>query len=199
MGDDYREVLARADDWYRGVKDRHPDQVPCARGCRECCLGLFDVTLADRDLLREGMERADPAVRGDIRRRAADILDRLRALYPDMGETLDGWDPDDVDDLCDAIGDVECPVLGAEGECRLYEHRPLTCRLSGVPVVNVDGVAIQAEGCAKCLLTAGETPRLDCDALRRDERKVLRKRYRGRSGVSLLIPQAVATSPELEA
>ena len=75
----------------------------------------------------------------------------------------------------------------------MYEHRPLTCRLSGVPIVNVDGVAIQSEGCKGCTLKAEETPRLDCDSLRRDERKILRKRYPGKGGVSLLIPQAVST------
>ncbi|HYE97316.1 MAG TPA: YkgJ family cysteine cluster protein [Planctomycetota bacterium] len=189
--DDYRAVLAKVDAWYRDVRSRHPDKVPCTKGCRDCCLGLFDVSLADRDLLREGLAAADPAVRADIEARASAVLERLRAIYPDLGETLDGWSPDDIDDLCDALGDVECPVLGPEGECRLYAHRPMTCRMAGVPVVDVTGLPIQPEGCARCTLRPQETPRLDCEALRREERRVLRRRYPGSSGTSLLIPQAV--------
>ena len=96
--DDYRGLLAKVDEWYRSVKERHPGQVPCARGCRDCCIGLFDVSLADRDLLREGMAAADPAVRKDIEERAGQLMSKLRELSPDLGETLDGWSADDVDD-----------------------------------------------------------------------------------------------------
>src|SRR6185369_11303666 len=63
--DDYKGLLSKVDAWYRSVKERHPDRVPCVKGCRDCCIGLFDVTLADRDLLREGLAAADPEVRKD--------------------------------------------------------------------------------------------------------------------------------------
>jgi Fe-S-cluster containining protein len=195
MDEAYRALLRRADEWYRSAQKSHPDRVPCGRGCRECCLGLFDVSLADGDLLREGLGKADAETRGDIERRARGVLEKLREIYPDLGETLDGWSPADVDDLCDALGDVECPVLGPEGECRLYEHRPLTCRLSGIPLVDRSGETIYPEGCAKCTLRPEDAPRLDCDRLRREERRILRRRYPGRSGVSLLIAQAVARGP----
>jgi Fe-S-cluster containining protein len=189
---EYRELLGRADAWYREVQARYPEKVPCKKGCRECCLGLFDITLADRDLLREGLEEAEPAARRDIEARGAETLGRLRAIHPNLGETLDGWSADEIDEICDSLGDVECPVLGPGGECRLYEHRPLTCRLAGAPLVDVTGELVAASGCAKCTLPAAEAPRLDCGSLRRDERNLLRRRYRGESGVSLLIPQAVA-------
>jgi Fe-S-cluster containining protein len=189
----YRDLLRRADAWYRSARDARPDRVPCRRGCRDCCLGLFDVSLADRELLREGLAAAPPDVRRDIEGRARAILARLRAVAPDLGDTLDGWEPDEIDDLCDALGDAECPVLGPEGECRLYAHRPLTCRMAGVPVVDLSGAVVAPEGCAKCALTKEEAPRLDCESLRRDERKLLRVRYPGKGGVPLLIPQALAS------
>ena len=55
--DDYGQLLSRVDAWYRSVQEQHPDQVPCTKGCRDCCIGLFDVSLADRDLLRDGDKR----------------------------------------------------------------------------------------------------------------------------------------------
>jgi hypothetical protein len=64
--------------------------------------------------------------------------------------------------------------------------------MSGVPLVDVTGETIYPEGCAKCALKPKETPRLDCAALRKEERKLLRKRYRDKSGVTLLIAQAIA-------
>ena len=189
--DDYRPLLAKVDAWYRSVKETHPDEVPCSKGCRDCCIGLFDVSLADRDLLREGLAAADPAVRKDIEARAGALMAKLRELAPGLGGTLDEWSPDDIDDLCDEAGDVECPVLGKDGECRLYAHRPLTCRMSGVPVVDLSGKAVFPEGCAKCTLKPANAPRLDCDRISRQERKLLKERYPGRSGVTLFIAQAV--------
>lgn len=190
--EDYRKFLARADAWYQGVRGKHPDRVTCGKGCRDCCLGLFDVTLLDGDLLREGLALADPETRRDIESRAQAILSRLRSTWPGLGGTLEGWTESEIDELSDALGAVECPVLGPSGECRLYAHRPLTCRLSGVPVVDLSGEKVYPEGCAKCTLAAADTPRLDCQKLRRDERKLLRKHHRGDEDVTLLIPQAVA-------
>lgn len=183
---DYRELLDRADAWYRAARAANSAAVPCTKGCRDCCLGLFDVSLADRDLLREGLAAAEPAVRDDIAARAAAIVQAHG-----LGETLDGWSDREIDAVCDAAGDVECPVLGPGGECRLYAHRPLTCRLAGIPLVDVDGRVVHPDGCSKCTLKAAEAPRLDCGALRRDERRLLRKRYPGESGVTLFIAQAL--------
>jgi len=190
--EDYLKFLARADAWYRSVREKHPDRVTCGKGCRDCCLGLFDVTLLDRDLLREGLQAADPETRRDIETRAEAILGKLRETWPGLGPTLAGWNDDEIDELSDALGPVECPVLGPAGECRLYRHRPLTCRLSGVPVVDVSGEKVFPEGCAKCTLSAAQAPRLDCQKLRRDERKLLKKHHRGEEDETLLIPQAVA-------
>ncbi len=189
---EYRDLLRMADQWGRECRTAFPDRVPCGRGCRDCCLGLFDISLADRDLLREGMEGLDAAAARDIRRRAEAILRDLRASFPRLGGDLDGWRPEKIDGLCDAAGPVECPVLGPEGECRLYGHRPLVCRLTGVPVVDVTGEIVHAAGCEKCALGPEEVPRLDARTLRRQERRFLRRRYPGRSGVTLFVPQAVA-------
>lgn len=193
---DYRELLDRADAWYAQAKAAAGDKLPCAKGCRDCCLGLFDVTLADAELLREGLAQAAPGVRKDIQVRASEIMNRLRAVFPGLGEDFDGWNDKDIDAVCDELGEVECPVLGPAGECRLYEHRPLTCRLCGPPLVDVSGKVVHPEGCPKCLLKPAEALPFACLDLHRDERRLLKKRHPGRSGVVLLIPQALAPATE---
>ena len=187
----YLDFLGRVDAWYEGVRRSHPDKVTCTKGCRDCCLGLFDISIADRDLLREGLAQADPATRRDIESRAAKLMADLRERFPDLGETLDGLDARDIDDICDELGDVECPVLGRGGECRLYAHRPLICRLSGVPVVDVSGTVIHPDGCSKCTLKPVDAPRIDYADLRKRERKLLKAIDPDRSGATLLIPQAL--------
>ena len=138
------------------------------------------------------MRRLDRASREDIRARAGEILGWLRAAWPRLGGDLGGWSPAEIDRLCDTLGPVECPVLGSGGECRLYGHRPLICRLTGIPIVDASGGAVHPEGCPRVSLRPGEAPRLDARALRREEREILRRHYPGRGGVTLLVPQAVA-------
>jgi len=53
--EEYLKLLGRVDAGYRSVKERPPAEGPSEVGCRDCGLGLFDVTLADRVLLRLGM------------------------------------------------------------------------------------------------------------------------------------------------
>lgn len=166
---EYLKLLKRVDAWWRNVRRSHPEQVPCAVGCRDCCLGLFDINAADADLLREGMRTLDPDTRRDIEERSAAIVSRV-------GASIEGKTDDEIDAIIESEGAIECPVLGTKGECRLYEYRPLTCRLMGAPVVDRDGEAIFPEGCSKCTLSAADAPRLDYYGLRAGEGQVLGKR-----------------------
>lgn len=179
---EYLKLLKRVDAWWRNVRRRHPDQVPCAVGCRDCCLGLFDINAADADLLREGMKAIAPEARRDIEERAAAIVARV-------GSSIEGLSDDEIDAIIEKEGAVECPVLGPKGECRLYEHRPLTCRLMGAPVVDRDGEAIFPEGCSKCTLSAADAPRLDYHGLRAGEEQVLGKRTE-----TMFIAQAITST-----
>ncbi len=188
----YKALLERVDRWFEDCRGRFPGRVPCGRGCRDCCLGLFDVSLVDADLMRDGMCRLDGSARGLIRDRAESILARLRAANPRLGEDLDGWSAGEIDALCDELGPVECPALSREGECLLYEWRPLLCRLAGIPVVDVSGEVVHSKGCPKVALGPSEAPRIDALSIRRQERRIARGLHPGRHGVTILVPQALA-------
>jgi hypothetical protein len=41
-----------------------------------------------------------------------------------------------IDRIVDAANSPPCPCLGDNGECLIYEHRPQSCRLEGVPMVD---------------------------------------------------------------
>lgn len=179
----YRALLDRIDSWFRRVSCRFCAKVACRRGCIDCCLGLFDVTPLDADLLREGLARLPAAERADIRERARAVCAQAAAVEPRLEgrRTLAGLTEAEVDALIETIGPVRCPVLGPDGACRLYEHRPLVCRLNGIPLVDVCGRVIQREGCFKNSLAiddaSAEAMGLDAQAIRREEEELL-----GRSG-----------------
>ncbi|MEO8450551.1 MAG: YkgJ family cysteine cluster protein [Gemmatimonadota bacterium] len=130
----YLPLLHEVDQWQRDAAGRNPGVIPCHSGCSACCLGPFDISIADAATLVEGFAQLPEPEREDIQRRAASQLARVAELEP-------GWTaPYDVsalgeerfDRLTEALHDVPCPVLDHAGRCRLYDHRPLVCRIMGL-------------------------------------------------------------------
>jgi Fe-S-cluster containining protein len=191
----YRTLLSRVDSWFRRVSERFPTKVSCHRGCCDCCLGLFDITPLDVALLREGMKELPAGERADIRERAAAVNAQLAAVEPRLkGQaTLAGLTDAELDGVIDAMGPVRCPVLGPDGACRLYGHRPMVCRLNGIPVVDTRGRVIQREGCFKNSIAVGDAPAsvigIDYAAIRREEERLLSEL--GEGGGGRFVSQAV--------
>jgi len=66
-----------------------------------------------------------------VRSRAVDLHSMIRE------RTFSEDDPR-IDQIVDSANNPACPCLGDAGECLIYEHRPLACRLEGVPMVDVN-------------------------------------------------------------
>src|SRR5438128_11372064 len=68
--------------------------------------------------------------------RAAELYREIRRTVADAAEpfTLRADDPL-IDRIVDQAGNPPCPFLGDAGECLIYEHRPLSCCLEVVPMV----------------------------------------------------------------
>lgn len=137
----YRTLLNRVDRWFKSVQVAHAGCVKCQAGCYDCCVGLFEVTLLDAVTLQEGLSRLPSAQKDDILSRAAAITNAVETAFPEMSEnpftsdlSEDRWQA-----VMDWSGGMACPVLGANGECRLFESRPLSCRLMGVGRLDEEG------------------------------------------------------------
>lgn len=106
-----RVHLQLIDDGVAPVVERYREHIQCRSGCSDCCHQTFAVSEVEGELLREGLAEAAAAVRQDIVERA------------------EGWSPDVRQ---------PCPVLSAQGACRLYVHRPRICRKYGIPLWHPD-------------------------------------------------------------
>ncbi|HYC34011.1 MAG TPA: YkgJ family cysteine cluster protein, partial [Gemmatimonadales bacterium] len=144
-GDGYRRLLERLDRWAREVAARHPGVLPCRTGCAACCHGPFDVTVADVELVRAGVEQLPPDARLEVVRRAKALFERLRAFAPDWRPPWDIADLGDerFDAMADALAREPCPLLGDDGACRIYASRPMVCRLIGIPLRSPAGRVIE--------------------------------------------------------
>ena len=142
---DYRALLERLDRWMEDARRRHPGVVPCRAGCTACCHGPFDVTVADAELLRAAVAALPPVEREAAVGRARRLMDAIRVLEPDWAPPYDvaGLGEERFDALSDALASEPCPLLGADGGCRIYASRPLVCRLIGLPLLGAAGRVIE--------------------------------------------------------
>jgi len=139
----YRQLLAEVDAWFRQGRQQLGDRVHCRAGCAECCSGLFDISLLDGWMLARQRHRlpADvlAAAQGDVQQVLAALGQRQRKIPvfgPDCPSV--GWPDGD---------ELRCPLLDSQGRCRLYDARPLVCRLHGLPQVDLDGTVVMGESC----------------------------------------------------
>ncbi|MFL5518571.1 MAG: YkgJ family cysteine cluster protein [Gemmatimonadales bacterium] len=132
----YRGLLERLDRWFEEAREA-TGAIPCRAGCSACCHGPFDVTVADVELLREGIAALAPPDRAEVVAQAGALLSTMTMLEP-------GWAPpyavaelgeERFDALIERFAEVPCPLLDDDGSCRIYRHRPLVCRLIGLGMI----------------------------------------------------------------
>jgi Fe-S-cluster containining protein len=141
----YAELLQQLDAWFGEVSDRHPGVIPCRTGCSACCHGPFDISVADAVLIREAMARLPANERMEVERRALAQALRMQELEPgwEVKVGLAGITEAAFDRVSDAMANEPCPLLDDQGACRIYQDRPLVCRLIGLGVVTPGGRVIE--------------------------------------------------------
>jgi Fe-S-cluster containining protein len=147
--DQYGELLAEVDAWFSRCQAAYPVAIRCGTGCDGCCRGLFDITLLDGALLRRGFGRLPGEVQKQVRQKAQARLAGLRAIWPDLVEpyVLNLLPAGEWPALMPEEDETPCVLLGEDGRCLLYEHRPMTCRLHGLPLLDHSGESFDDEWC----------------------------------------------------
>ena len=128
----YKRILNRADEFFNSNFAEQRQNMQCGRGCSLCCYGLFEIGSADVPVLAEGLEKLHPARRKKIIRRAMQIIAESR--HPNLRECS----PIEKEQFFNRSASVPCPNLSENGECLIYESRPLVCRTFGLPLRDDD-------------------------------------------------------------
>lgn len=142
----YPGLLADLDAWFReGVTAAGPGVVPCTTGCTACCHGPFDISPADAALVNEGIRALPPATQAALKDAAHAQLARYAEIIP---EWQSPWSVTELGDerfdlLSESLHELPCPALGENGGCRIYAHRPATCRLMGLSLVTIEGDVLE--------------------------------------------------------
>ena len=130
----YEALSQAADQVFEKVKADYPQCVKCDRECADCCHALFDLTLIEALYLNDRFNRRFSAEEREVFLEKANRADRkIHKLKRDAFRELKaGKDENEI--LAElATEKVRCPLLNDKDLCDLYDHRPITCRLYGIP------------------------------------------------------------------
>lgn len=145
---EYRALLETVDAWFARCAREFGRQVQCRPGCSRCCRGLFDITLLDARLLRQGFEQLPAATRTTVLRKAQARLTELQRLWPGFSAPyLLNVLPDALWTEMPEDDPTPCPLLGDDGRCLVYPWRPMTCRLHGLPNIDRSGESFSDAWC----------------------------------------------------
>lgn len=131
----YLRLVNTADALFQQVKHTHAELMPCMPGCDDCCSVYFRLTLIEAFVIN-GYFRHDldaHTQRGILVRAAAlePLFEQALKRCDPGGEAKQGSNEARPEEMLGAIR-IPC-VLHADGSCRLYEKRPITCRVYGAP------------------------------------------------------------------
>jgi len=106
------------------------DKIQCRKGCSKCCSQIFHITLIDAIIIGEHIRSLPQERREELQQKARDYLTNLPLTGGEKEHTA-GMFAVGVSVVTEG---VPCPALGAEGECTIYEARPVICRRFGMPI-----------------------------------------------------------------
>jgi Fe-S-cluster containining protein len=171
----YRTLLATIDLWFAAKQGEMPNAIVCADGCSDCCRGLFDISLLDARLLRAGFDQIPALIRAGVVAKAEIRRAELQERWPGFAAPYllnhmddSAWTEMPEDDL------TPCPLLDPAGRCLVYDYRPMTCRLHGLPQIDKNGEVFLGEWCSHNFI--GLNP-LQIDKLRHDFQQLFTEEF----------------------
>jgi len=130
----YEAVVHMADAVFDRVKKDFPKEVFCREKCSDCCYAIFDLTLIEALYLNDKfLKKFTGKEKNDLIEIAGKTDRALTKMKRDAyKEVKNGANQLEI------VGKmsqerVRCPLLGENDLCVMYEHRPLTCRIYGIP------------------------------------------------------------------
>lgn len=141
-------MLGEIDQWFARCIESTGDQIACRAGCSGCCRGLFEISLLDAALLQQGFLTLKASTRARVLPRARARVAQLQEQWPEFQHPYilnhlphKDWEEMPEDDL------TPCPLLSSDGRCLVYAHRPMTCRLHGLPNIDLSGESFSDATC----------------------------------------------------
>jgi Fe-S-cluster containining protein len=130
----YEALVHMVDGVFERVKKEYPKEVFCRKKCSDCCYAIFDLTLIEALYLNDKFLKKFSGIEKNSLIEIADKTDRVLAKMKRNAyrEVKNGADQLEIVAKISRER-VRCPLLGKDDLCVMYEHRPITCRIYGIP------------------------------------------------------------------
>jgi Fe-S-cluster containining protein len=145
----YAGLLTEVDEWFRHCQRIHPDYIACGKGCSACCRGLFDITLMDALNCRRGFDLLSGEIQVTVRLASSKRLSDLTQIRPEFTTPwiINRIPEEQWHEIMPEDDGTPCVFLSNQGTCLIYDFRPMTCRLNGIPLIDVSGEGMSEEWC----------------------------------------------------
>jgi len=99
--------------------------------------------------LKRGFDALPESQKDVLLLAANERLNKLSLLNPSFIKPwlLNGIPENDWDALMPEEDETPCLLLSEDGGCLVYDSRPMTCRLNGIPLIDVSGEEMFDEWC----------------------------------------------------
>lgn len=129
----YEELLKTADSAFDQIKSQHQECVKCEVKCADCCHAIFGLFIIEAIHLRHYYEQFSDAEKEEILKRAGEADKQLADLNEKMEALAEN---PEAQVLLMSKERIRCPLLNDDEQCMLYENRPHTCRVYGIPTIS---------------------------------------------------------------
>lgn len=158
----YELLVAKADQAFHKMQKDYGAYIKCKLHCSDCCHAIFGLFLIEAAYLQQHFdqlarkERQAALLRGKKSEKEYRGLEKKLKTYandPQMASYSIGRER------------IRCPLLSDHRECTLYIHRPITCRVYGIPLVIQGKVHV----CGKAGFENGKSyPSFNLDKVQRE-------------------------------
>ena len=102
--------------------DKYGSKIQCRRGCSQCCSQIFNITQVDAFVIGEHVKTLPLDKQKELKQKAKEYLQEKERKNLNINAEYS------------VTPKIPCPALGDEGECTIYEARPVVCRRFGMPM-----------------------------------------------------------------
>lgn len=155
----YEQLAVQAEESFNNMQQSYGDCVKCEVQCSDCCNAVFGLFPVESAYLNNRFNELDQQAQKEITARVKDFEKTLTEMQEKIREC--GDDAEKINEIM-ALQRIRCPLLNDQQKCSLYAHRPITCRVYGIPTV-ING---KPHACWKACFEKGKAyPAFNLDGL----------------------------------
>ncbi len=134
--EEYERIASKCEEIFISLKEKYSQEITCKLGCTDCCYAMFDLSFIEAIYINTRFNECFSGEERDSILERADRADReaYRIKRWAFKERQKGVPEERIFEEI-ARKRIRCPLLSRDDRCLMYEYRPITCRLYGLPLV----------------------------------------------------------------